>query len=281
MAQELVIGPADLWSWEAVTDLFLGGLAAGLMIFSGWAYRRKPEEQMVAFRWAAVLPPILLAAGVLALLIGQDDHRGFFRYLAGVRPLSPVWWGIWILAVSLVSSTAFALQPRWRPSLATPNVALGIVLGLYTGALLSAFGARPLWNAPVLGPVFLFSGLANAVALLALIERDEGRRRLELIYLLLIGLEFVFLLILIAAMFTGPPEQREAAYLFFGGPFTTVFWVGVVGGGLVLPAALAWMQRSGWIRRSPLPPILVLLGGVGLRVVLLAAGQVAPWTKST
>ena len=47
-------------------------------------------------------------------------------------------------------------QPLQRIGL--PGVA-GLALGIYTGILLSAMVARPLWNSAVLGPLFLFSGL--------------------------------------------------------------------------------------------------------------------------
>ena len=43
-----------------------------------------------------------------------------------------------------------------------PGLRFGIALGIYTGILLSAMVARPLWNSAILGPLFLFSGLSAA-----------------------------------------------------------------------------------------------------------------------
>ena len=53
-------------------------------------------------------------------------------------------------------------------------MALGVVLGIYTGILLSAFGARPLWNSAVLGLLFLISGLSSAAAFVHMVAKDHG-----------------------------------------------------------------------------------------------------------
>jgi len=41
-----------------------------------------------------------------------------------------------------------------------------VILGIYTGILLSAFNARPLWNTSILGPLFLTSGLSTGAAVI-------------------------------------------------------------------------------------------------------------------
>ena len=48
------------------------------------------------------------------------------------------------------------------------NIALGVVLGIYTGILLNTMVARPLWNSAILGPLFLFSGLSAGAAMVHL-----------------------------------------------------------------------------------------------------------------
>ena len=59
------------------------------------------------------------------------------------------------------------------------NMLVGIALGIYTGILLGTLGARPLWNSALLGPLFLFSGLSTAAAvlhgILVLTTPDEER----------------------------------------------------------------------------------------------------------
>ncbi len=54
------------------------------------------------------------------------------------------------------------------------NVILGVMLGVYTGILLSALGARPLWSSALLGPLFLFSGLSTGAATLHILSHFTG-----------------------------------------------------------------------------------------------------------
>ena len=54
-------------------------------------------------------------------------------------------------------------------SLAWLNLLLGVALGVYTGILLSALGARPAWNSALLGPLFLVSGISTGAALMLLL----------------------------------------------------------------------------------------------------------------
>jgi formate-dependent nitrite reductase membrane component NrfD len=68
------------------------------------------------------------------------------------------------------------------------------------------------------------------------------------------------------------------------GVYGTVFWVGVVMMGLLVPLFLegaelthaAWASRPHWRRASRLAPVLVLAGGFALRWVIVYAGQAVP-----
>ena len=44
---------------------------------------------------------------------------------------------------------------KYRLWIAWPMAIYAVILGIYTGILLSAFNARPLWNTSILGPLFL------------------------------------------------------------------------------------------------------------------------------
>jgi formate-dependent nitrite reductase membrane component NrfD len=69
----------------------------------------------------------------------------------------------------------------------------------------------------------------------------------------------------------------EAARLVLGGPLTAVFWVLVVGIGIVLPFAIQGLASSHRIAHVPLAPILVMAGGLALRFVIVLAGQYSHW----
>ena len=61
-------------------------------------------------------------------------------------------------------------------AIAVANIVLGVGLGIYTGILLSALGARPFWNSAILGPLFLVSGLSSAAAFAHLVARHAEER---------------------------------------------------------------------------------------------------------
>ncbi len=69
-----------------------------------------------------------------------------------------------------------------------------------------------------------------------------------------------------------------AAGLLFGGPFTALFWVGVVGIGIVVPLFIQSLAVKHRVQHTAVAPLLVLAGGLMLRFVIVYAGQFSRWT---
>jgi formate-dependent nitrite reductase membrane component NrfD len=170
---------------------------------------------------------------------------------------------------------------RYRTEIAITAIPFAAALGIYTGILLSAFGARPFWNSGVLGPLFLVSGLSTAAALVALIARARSEKELfTRIDLVLIIAEVALVALFLINLATGSGQQIEALHSVTGGSYTLVFWVLFVGIGLLIPLMLEVLEISG-INRSlaVVAPVLVLVGGYALRQVMLDAGQESTWTR--
>jgi formate-dependent nitrite reductase membrane component NrfD len=66
--------------------------------------------------------------------------------------------------------------------------------------------------------------------------------------------------------------HKAAAGLLLGGPFTAVFWVVVVGLGILLSLVIQSLAVSHRVRHTALAPLLVLAGGLALRFVIVYAG---------
>jgi formate-dependent nitrite reductase membrane component NrfD len=172
----------------------------------------------------------------------------------------------------LLRARAFALARL--PALRWANLGAGVALGLYTGVLLSTLGARALWGSALLGPLFLVSGLSTGAAFLMLFRLADGERRtLARWDLAAIGLEVLLILLFLVGLVTGNAESRAAADLLLGGRYTAEFWTLVVAVGLAAPALLAALEHRLHLRFTAVAPALVLLGGLSLRVILVAAGQ--------
>ena len=149
-----------------------------------------------------------------------------------------------------------------------------ILLGIYTGILLSAFNARPLWNNSILGPLFLVSGLSTGAAAIIILSKSHKERRMfSMIDLVLIAVELFLIVHMIMGMQAGSQVQIEASELLLGGEFTFMFWGLVVIMGLAIPAIMEFFELVGFKIPAVLPAALVIIGGIIFRFVMVDAGQ--------
>jgi len=289
------------WGWEIPVYLFLGGMAAGVMVLTTLLLAR-PGQRSPTLRWLPFAAPALVTIGMLALFLDVEHKLFVWRFYLAFRWASPMSWGAWILLLVYPVSLLVALasldddQAEWLAArlgrlgrlvrvgrrLALPrvaglrvaSVAIGVGLGLYTGVLLSTLAARALWSSAILGPIFLVSGLSTGAALLMLFPvSPEERHLLARWDLRALGVEAVLLVLFLVGLASGSATGQAAARLLLGGPFTAAFWLFVVVSGLTLPALLEVLEGRRLVRVTPAAPALVLVGGLALRWILVAAGQ--------
>jgi polysulfide reductase chain C len=157
-----------------------------------------------------------------------------------------------------------------------PVAMLGAIFAVctttYTGFLLSAITTNALWSIPFFGLVsipflavlFLVSGLSTGLAatLLGATKSDDVKiyKKID------IGLIVIELLLLALLYLTVNP-------LYFSGSMATLFWIGVVVIGLIVPLLLsvyALYRHTRWIA-----PVygMVIIGGLCLRYFIVYSGQ--------
>jgi len=293
-----------IWGWEIPVYLFLGGLVAGMMMISGYfLFKGRQREVSCSCLTLPLLSVVLLSLGMLALFIDLSHRWHFWRMYTTFEPTSPMSWGSWILLLVYPALLANALirPPAWITSrlpwviplsqriaersatvkfIGIVNMLLGGLLGIYTGILLSAFGARPLWNSSILGLLFLTSGLSSAAAFVHMVASDPYEQKLlakaDNGFL---TLELVIIALFLIGLVSSAQPHMEAAHLLLSGSYAPVFWVFVVGLGIVLPLVIQSMAVNYKIAHTPVAPILVVLGGLILRFVIVHAGQVSHWTR--
>ncbi|MCB0717560.1 MAG: polysulfide reductase NrfD [Bacteroidetes bacterium] len=286
-----------VWGWEIPIYLFVGGLVAGMMVITGYLLltgRFRGRESVA--RSLPLISLIVLSAGMLALFLDLEHKLYFWRLYTTFEITSPMSWGAWILLLvypALVA--AMLIRPpsilglwdgivklsgrvaaddrsvRW---IGTLNVVLGVMLGIYTGILLSAMGSRPLWNSALLGPLFLTSGLSGAAAFVHMIARDRSES--DLLVRAdngLLVVELVIIGLFLIGMTSASEAHIRAAGLFLGGSYTSVFWVFVVGAGIIFPLVLQLLMVRHKIRHTVVAPLLVVAGGIALRFIIVYAGQ--------
>ncbi|MFZ4704880.1 MAG: NrfD/PsrC family molybdoenzyme membrane anchor subunit [Bacteroidales bacterium] len=289
----------NIWHWQIPVYLFLGGLAAGILFFAAlYTILGKEKEMPTTVKWATFLVPFILILGLLALFIDLKHKLYFWRLYTVIRLESPMGWGAWVLMIITpismvwVASYLKELIPSWdwkfeflnkferwvitnRWYIAWVMIFYSVILGIYTGILLSAFNARPLWNTSLLGPLFLVSGLSTATAVIMWMTKNPAERKLmSRIDLLLIGIELFLIVHLFMGFLASSAVQINAAQLFLGGQFTVSFWVFVIILGLLFPAGLEVLEMRGVHIPIVIPVVLILFGGLMFRFIMVEAGQI-------
>lgn len=289
----------NIWHWQIPIYLYLGGLAAGILFFAGiFTIMGKEKEMKTTIKWAPLLVPGALIIGLLMLFLDLKHQLFFWRLYTTIRFQSPMSWGAWVLLAITPLSIIWAatyikdLIPSWnwkykileqseswaiknRRGMAWVMIILAVILGIYTGILLSAFNARPLWNNSILGPLFLVSGLSTGTAVIMWMTKSPYERRImSRIDLVLIIIELFFITHMMMGMLAGSSVQIAAADLFLGGQFTVSFWVFVIILGLAFPAVLEILELVGYKIPVIVPAVLILFGGLVFRFIMVEAGQI-------
>jgi formate-dependent nitrite reductase membrane component NrfD len=317
------------WNVLIVLYLFTAGVSAGAFFVSGLATYLGGARYKRISRIGALLAPWPLALGLATLIFDLTKPFQFWWLFLTVQYTSPMSIGTWLLTgFSILSFIYFVLWiPRpWRNLLRVPHrrtdltnfkawrpldrratgiarrvvaavgapVAIGV--GMYTGVLLGAIPARPMWNTPMVAQLFLLSAMSSGVAIVlliaALIRPEAGHDHLHAERHFLVSLDAMFIILEIFIVIPFLLHQTlntwssaESLNLIMGGPYTVSFWIGVVLLGLFIPLAIegfelfpvVWQEQAVKYSRlwGGLSASLVLVGGFLLRYVFVYAGQVS------
>jgi len=301
---ELIDPALHIWGWQIPVYLFLGGMVAGFMIIAGYfTLKGHHKHSDFASFYLPHISLVFLTAGMFALFLDLEHKLFVWRLYLTFEPTSPMSWGSWILLLvypalwlnTLVSipasfrnripifdriSAQINRHPFLIKNIGTLNMVLGGLLGMYTGVLLSALGARPLWNSAMLWVLFLTSGLSSAAAFVHLLTTDKTEREtlakadngFLIFELFVIALFFV-------GMLTSTAPHQAAARLLLNGPYAAVFWTFVIVLGILVPLMIQLLAVNHRVKHTIVAPLLVIAGGLILRFVIVLAGQASHWTK--
>lgn len=294
-----------IWGWEIPVYLFLGGLVAGIMIISGYfIFKGRHKHSYFSCFYLPHISLVLLSAGMLALFLDLEHKLYVWRLFTTFKIASPMSWGSWILILvypTLLATTLTRIprafqnrikifdrisvfinqHPTAVKNVGVLSMVVGAILGMYTGVLLSALGARPLWNSSLLWVLFLTSGLSAAAAFVHMITDDVYERELLakadngfLILELFVFAQFII------GLLSSTQMHQNAAHLILTGPYAAVFWVFVIGLGIIIPLVIQLLAVNHKVQHTPVAPLLVIAGGLILRFVIVYAGQDSHWTSA-
>lgn len=295
------------WGWYVILYFFLGGLAAGsYFIATLLAWQGDPRDEDTVRMGYLLAFPLVVACGLL-LIVDLGVPTRFWHMLIRseqvprlmLKPWSPMSVGSWVLMIfSLFAFVSFIgalvessrMRTPWLVSLDRRVRALprglkvtwgvlgaffGFFLAGYTGVLLTGTSIAVWHNARLLGALFLASAASTSFALLMLLRLRRGAgpaditvRKLGRADRYAIWLELA-LIALVVVLLGG------VARPIIGGGFGVLFWLGVVGVGLVVPLVLHRMHLERWSdrERAVASAACVLVGGLLLRFVVVMAPQ--------
>jgi protein NrfD len=305
----------EVWNWMVAVYLFLGGLAAGLLVMSAVANLRDwpdDEEEPHCIK-GAMYAPLVLAIGMIFIFFDLERKTNMYWFFLTFQTFSPMSWGAWGISITIPLSFMYGLStvpegkrvnmpfefmkrlseklsPHMR-KLAMINFGLGIFVGVYTGVLLSAMLARPLWNSSILPVLFLNSAISTGAALLIIIANKTA---VKLFYtkvdIWLIFTEIIIITLFFYGQYTSTAVAKASAVPFFTFSHEYFFYfLSIMLVAILLPLALVLklieMQEDhaetltrSTILRMNLSAIMILIGGFIIRLAFIYAGQLSKFS---
>lgn len=288
------------WGLLLAIDLFAAGLGAAIFMVAvaanlagGRRYRRISTTGALIAPWPVIL-------GVLLIVVDLGKPLRFWEMMLrrshetlGIESImfnagSTMSLGTWLLILFVLGSLVYMVVAllawpfKWAEKLQKVLGVIGLPIALlvtiYTGVLLSATRNR-VWGSLLLPIVFVVSaivtGIAAIVFILAAIRvaRPDSKIGSDIPKLEVINgwtIAFQLLMVILFVIFGIGSAQMRAV---IGSAFGLLWWIGVIGLGLVLPLVIG---IRGGAKNAPVSLVvsaLVLLGGFFLRYTILLGGQ--------
>lgn len=290
------------WGFPVVVYLFLAGLGAGSYCLGTIASGKEGEGWESCCRVCFLLAPFAMLIGLFLLIFDLGSPMRFWRTLTVLNPHSPMSVGVWLLTaffivavfsamfwlpapvrrkIPLLGSWAIWNRAKRSRGLGFIGVPLALGISVYTGVLLSVT-AVPIWRSVSLPLLFFISALSlgleggAVLGILASRRNPEAMKEplqfLRRAYRILLP-AYLFAAILFILVQVVSADTRPAALQLMSGWSGLLWWVGVVGIGILLPLVWAMRKTGGAARHAWLFSICLLFGDFLLRLVLILAGQ--------
>ena len=281
------------WGLQIVMAVYYIGLSAGSLVISGlYGVFGKLEYKPFA-RLAVYLAMLFLIAGLLSILTDQGRmDRVFvepFVYfnLQSMFSINPLLYIGHILICVVYLWALFREMEKLTKVVATLALGWAFCVHSGTGAIFG-FGARMLYESPLLPASFVAAAMASGTALMILVIVALfriTRRRLDDALVVWLG-RFLAICLIVVLYFLAVEnayrayvvELRAAAlYYLFGGFHSVLFWGGLVIAGCCVPMWILFRRKTGrTVRWIVVACSLVVFGVLCERYVIVIPGLTHP-----
>ncbi|TKJ38508.1 hypothetical protein CEE37_12125 [candidate division LCP-89 bacterium B3_LCP] len=281
------------WGLQIVMAVYYIGLSAGSLVISGlYGVFGKLEYKPFA-RIAVYLAMLFLIAGLLSILTDQGRMDRVFIQpfvhfnLQSMFSINPILYIGHILICVVYLWALFTERKKLTTVVATLAFGWAFCVHSGTGAIFG-FGARMLYESPLLPASFVAAAMASGTALMIIMIVGLFKltnRRLDDELIVWLG-RFLAICVIVVLYFIAVEnsyrayviELRHAAvYYLFGGIHSLLFWIGLILIGLVIPIVILFRKKTGksvkWI---VLASSLVIFGVLCERYVIVIPGLTHP-----
>jgi formate-dependent nitrite reductase membrane component NrfD len=287
MSAATASGHQKIWGVRMAASLFLGGTAAGVYLV-GFVLGAASGHTAIA---DVSIPAAAIAAALAMAVLAWHTGRKAKLILAFSRPRTS-WMARGATALTLLLVLAVADTILWSArdgySSGVAHLALGSITSLvaifvllYTGMLLTSLKPIAFWDSLVLPAVFMLSGMAAGLLLLALalgISQAAGRDVAAPAKLVVaFSLGFVVVEAACAVVYVWRSRGGESASStkrVLSGALAPHFWLGAVTVGFLAPVVLC-----AYSLKAPSAAGLIIIGVTGLagnallKYVIVSAGR--------
>ena len=283
-----------VWGLPHIFAVTLIVIASGVLNIASMssAFNKKLYKPLAPL--SALFAIAFLIAGLIILVLDLGRPDRLIVAMTTYNFKSIFAWNIFlysgffvILAVYIWSMLDFNIN---RFSSLVGKIAFGwrIILTTGTGSIFGFLVAREAYSTAVLAPLFIVMSLLYGTAVFYLLLRVISRlqsidipeeitkniRRLMIIFLL----ANIYFLILyhITNLYISKQIAVESFILLNGGGYTTMFWLGQVGLGLIIPLFYEMTNDEGRSFGLTITSIMVLIGGFFAVAVIIIGGQAFP-----
>ncbi len=278
MVPDYVAVPHIAYTWMIVAYFFLGGLGAGAFLLSAAAICWKEQLKPVA-KTAGIIAPLAVGLGLLFLVVDLGKPERFWRLLVTFNYTSAISWGVWFLNVFFALSVLNAwllLRGKASKAVAWAGAPVAILVGAYTGVLLSQSLGNAFWHSAFVPVLFLNSGILTGVAATAMLSgrslSDELSAKLAKIIGWLVVAELGLIVVELFALLNGDAESVEVAQALLGGKFAFLFLGVELLLGALVPLAILFRRKVNAAALAT-ASVLVLIGVFTMRYVIVIGGQ--------
>jgi len=303
------------WSLPVALYLFLASISSGSIIVAllvKWNRHERENSSIwdAMIRSGAAVATISIVLGLIILVVDLGKPLSFYWLLIRYNFQSVMTLGVLFLAIYTPIVFVFMCLVfehkivKYRISILEALIqgvksfhsyakiieyflfVFALCVGAYTGFLLSSLYTIPLWNNPIIPILFLTSGISSGIAgniLVGLLFFKSTLNEESIKYLLVMDLrviltEFPLIGMLFVGMaYAGGDSLVAAKAALSSGGWAVIFWVGVIGVGLLLPLVTVINALKNHVYRVHYivtNSVGVLIGVVLLRCYIIYAGQI-------